>query len=264
MAIRKHLICKISWSSSHFRAVISDSLKTKQMSLFGSMLFMGFKVFTYSCCIELLQLPRRLWTCKQHGTKATTSVRTSELLQVWDECSQWLLLYHVNCFATDQGPRVRKRRIILSRSSPKLVGLLSGWIWKIEMLSPLKKKLYPAVNFPFSVKCRRAYMSIRFLLIWTQSQNKFRYSQPFCGLSKTYQVFNFEGQNLPGKCNYPFYFNLNTLILGVKQTVGPRFRKPKLLNWNFCIWWFLLDRCLWQPAAWPVTHIRCMVLEEFK
>lgn len=142
-----------------------------------------------------------------------TSVRTFELLQVWDECSQWLLHYHVNCFATDQGPRVRKRRIILSRSSTRLVGLMSGWVWKTEVLSPLKNQLYPAVNFPFPVKCRRAYMSIQFLLIWTQSQNKFRYSQRFCRPSKTYQVFNFEGQNLPEICNYPFSFNLNTMIL---------------------------------------------------
>lgn len=133
MAIRKHLIYKISWSSSHFRAVISDSLKTKQMSLFGSMLFMVSK-FSH-----IPVAAKKTLDLQTAGAKAMTSVRTSELLQIWDECSQWLLHYHVNCSASDQGPGVRKRRIILSRSSTKLVGPMSGWIWKIDVLSPLKK-----------------------------------------------------------------------------------------------------------------------------
>lgn len=104
----------------------------------------------------------------------------------------------INCFATDQGLRGRKRRIVLSRSSAELFVLMSGWIWKIEILSPLKKKLYPAVNFYSSIKCRRAYMYIQFLLMWTQSQIKemlkFRESQLFCDLSKTYQFFILKGR----------------------------------------------------------------------
>lgn len=104
----------------------------------------------------------------------------------------------INCFTTDQGLEGRKRKIVLSRSSAKLFGLMSGCIWKIDILSPLKKKPYPAVNCYFSVKCRRAYRYIQLLLMWTQSQTKekvqSRYSQPFCDLSKTSQFFILKGR----------------------------------------------------------------------
>lgn len=73
-------------------------------------------------------------------------------------------------------------------------------------------------------------MSVQFLLIWTQSRNRFRCFPSLGGISKTYQVFNFEGQNLPEKYTYPFSSSLNTMILEFKQTVGPTFSQPKLLN----------------------------------
>lgn len=194
MAIRKHLNYKISWSSSHFRAVISDSLKTKQMSLFGSMLFMVSKfshipVACSSC------------NCKEDfGSANRMELKPWHLLGHLSCCRSEMnvlsgyLHYRVNSFATDQWPQVRNRRIIVSRSSAKLVGLMSGWVWKIEVLSPLKKKLYPAVNFPSPIKCRRAFMSIQFLLIWTQNQNKFRYSQPFWVYQKHIRFFILKGR----------------------------------------------------------------------
>lgn len=150
VAIRKHLNYKISWSSSHFRAVMSDSLKTKQMSLFGSMSFMVSKfshipVACSSCNCKADFGPANRTELKPWHLSGHLSCCRSEM-----NVLSGYLRYRVNCFATEQAPWVRKRRIIVSRSSAKLFGLMSGWIWKIEVLSPLKKKLYPAVNFPSS------------------------------------------------------------------------------------------------------------------